>query len=121
MLFQIHLQVHRILGKVLEEVRAQGMVLTAYSPLARGDLFADPVLRRIGDPHGKSPGQVALRWLIQKPGVTAPIIGARGISQLETNLGASGWELSSEDMLMLDAVSEKEAPYPVTQVSVPRT
>jgi 2,5-diketo-D-gluconate reductase B len=56
---------------VLEELRRQGMTLTAYSPLARGDLFADPVLRRIGEPHGKNPGQVALRWLLQQDGVAA--------------------------------------------------
>jgi 2,5-diketo-D-gluconate reductase B len=56
---------------VLEEVRAQGMTLTAYSPLARGDLFADPLLRQIGERHGKSAGQVALRWLLQQQGVAA--------------------------------------------------
>ena len=65
---------------------------------------------------GKKPAQVALRWLLQKPGVTAPIIGARTLEQLETNLGATGWELSSEDMQTLDTVSEKELPYPVELV-----
>ncbi len=65
---------------------------------------------------GKKPAQVALRWLLQKPGVTAPIIGARTLEQLETNLGATDWALSSEDMQTLDAVSEKEPPYPVELV-----
>ncbi len=56
---------------VLEELRAKGMALTAYSPIAKGRVFADPALRRIGQRHGKNPGQVALRWLIQQDGVTA--------------------------------------------------
>ena len=69
---------------------------------------------------GKKPAQVALRWLLQKPGVTAPIIGARTLEQLETNLGATGWELTCEDMQTLDAASEKELPYPVELVRTPR-
>src|SRR5512138_2590202 len=43
------------------------------------------VLFSVADAAGKTPAQVALRWLLQKPGVTAPIIGARTLQQLETN------------------------------------
>lgn len=60
----------------------------------------------------RSPAQVAINWLLQKPGVTAPIIGARGIEQLEKNLGATGWSLSPEQVAKLDAASEVSAPYP---------
>lgn len=70
---------------------------------------------------GKKPAQVALRWLLQKPGVTAPIIGVRTMDHLETNLGAAGWALSSEEMQALDTASEKDAPYPVELVRNPRT
>jgi 2,5-diketo-D-gluconate reductase B len=43
----------------------EGLMLTAYSPLAQGQVFADETLKRIGEAHGKSAGQVALRWLLQ--------------------------------------------------------
>ncbi len=56
---------------VLAELRAQGMALTAYSPIAQGKVFSDPVLQRIGEQHGKTPGQVTLRWLLQQDGVSA--------------------------------------------------
>ena len=56
---------------VLEELRAQGMALTAYSPIAQGNVFSDPVLRRICERHGKNSGQVTLRWLLQQEGVSA--------------------------------------------------
>ena len=56
---------------VLEELRAHGMALTAYSPIAQGRVFADPLLRQIGERHGKNPGQVTLRWLLQQDGVSA--------------------------------------------------
>jgi aryl-alcohol dehydrogenase-like predicted oxidoreductase len=66
----------------------------------------------VADEVKKTPAQVALRWLLQRPGVTAPIIGARTIEQLEDNLGAVGWELNQEQMDRLDQVSVVQLPYP---------
>jgi aryl-alcohol dehydrogenase-like predicted oxidoreductase len=66
----------------------------------------------VADEVKKTPAQVALRWLLQRPGVTAPIIGARTIEQLEDNLGAVGWELNQEQMDRLDQVSAVQLPYP---------
>jgi diketogulonate reductase-like aldo/keto reductase len=56
---------------VRKELHANGMALIAYSPLAKGRVFNDRTLVRIGGHHGKNPGQVALRWLIQQDGVAA--------------------------------------------------
>ncbi len=61
---------------------------------------------------GKSPAQVALNWLIHRPGVTAPIIGVRSMAHLQDNLGAVGWQLSAEQQARLTAVSEISPPYP---------
>jgi aryl-alcohol dehydrogenase-like predicted oxidoreductase len=66
----------------------------------------------VADETGKSPAQVALRWLLQKPGVTAPIIGTRTKKHLQDNLGATGWTLSAEQMEKLDKASEIELVYP---------
>ncbi len=66
----------------------------------------------VAEEAGKSPAQVALNWLLQRPGVTAPIIGARTLEQLEANLGAVGWSLIAEQMARLNQVSEKPLPYP---------
>ncbi len=57
--------------RLLAACRAAGMALTAYCPLARGRIFGDPVIERIAARHRKSPAQVALRWLVQQPGVVA--------------------------------------------------
>ena len=48
---------------------AQDATLTAYSPLAHGEVPKDPALKEIGEAHGKSAGQVALRWLLDQPQV----------------------------------------------------
>ncbi|MBT8224008.1 MAG: aldo/keto reductase [Dactylosporangium sp.] len=56
--------------------------------------------------------QVAINWVLNRPGVTAPITGARTLEQLTTNLGAVGWELSADQEQRLSAVSTRPLPYP---------
>ena len=69
-------------------------------------------LHSVAEDADKHPAQVALRWLVQQPAVTAPIIGARNEAQLSSNLGASGWSLTTEQMDMLNEASEISLPYP---------
>ncbi len=67
---------------------------------------------------GKTPAQVALNWVKDRPGVTAPIIGARTMAQLEDNLGCAGWKLSAAQTARLNQVSELEMPiYPHATVA----
>lgn len=61
---------------------------------------------------GKTPAQVALSWVKDRPGVTSPIIGVRKIEHLEDNLGAVGWALNDEQRKCLDDVSALAGPYP---------
>lgn len=56
---------------VLAACRTHGLALTAYSPLAQGKVFRNETLRRIAEAKDKSPGQVAIRWLIQQEDVVA--------------------------------------------------
>jgi len=61
---------------------------------------------------GRSAAQVAVRWVMQRPGVGSVIIGARTLAQLNDNLQAAAFELSAEQMQRLDAASRIEAGYP---------
>jgi len=61
---------------------------------------------------GKTPAQVALNWVLNHPGVTAPIIGVRTMTHLEDNLGAMGWTLSEEQTGRLNQASDVQKPYP---------
>jgi aryl-alcohol dehydrogenase-like predicted oxidoreductase len=61
---------------------------------------------------GRSVPQVAIRWLMQQPGVTAPIIGPRTIEQVRSSLDASGWSLSDEQLELLGQASTQVKPYP---------
>ncbi|WP_229070357.1 aldo/keto reductase [Actinoplanes sp. DH11] len=69
-------------------------------------------LLSVADEVGHSPAQVALRWLSQRPGVTAPIIGARSLAQLDDNLGAAGWTLDDKSAARLTAAGDTPPPYP---------
>jgi aryl-alcohol dehydrogenase-like predicted oxidoreductase len=66
----------------------------------------------VAEKTGRSPAQVALRWILQRPGVTAPIIGARTPEQLEDNLATADSPLSDEHMDLLTKVSDRSLPYP---------
>jgi aryl-alcohol dehydrogenase-like predicted oxidoreductase len=54
---------------------------------------------------GRSPAQVAIRWCLERPGVTSPILGARNVEQLDDNLGALGFTLSDDQRRRLDEAS----------------
>jgi aryl-alcohol dehydrogenase-like predicted oxidoreductase len=72
-----------------------------------------PVIERLGEVAGEagvSPSQVALAWLLHKPGVTAPIVGATKLEHLEDALAAAELDMSAEDMLRLE---EPYVPHPV--------
>lgn len=67
-------------------------------------------LWEIGATHGKSVVQVVLAWMLSQPVITAPIIGARTVAQLEDSLGAVGFRLSADEMAALGAASAHTAP-----------
>ena len=61
---------------------------------------------------GKSAAQISLNWVANRRGVTAPIIGARNLTQLEDNLGAVGWQLDDETGKALSWASAFRLGYP---------
>jgi aryl-alcohol dehydrogenase-like predicted oxidoreductase len=74
-------------------------------------------MQEISNQTTKTIAQVALNWLLQKPGVTAPIIGVRNMNHLEDNLGAAGWALTTDQMEKLNAVSERPLYYPHSMIA----
>lgn len=61
---------------------------------------------------GRTPAQVALRWVVEQPQITAAILGARSVEQLRDNLGAAGWRLPVAAREDLDRVSAPPDRYP---------
>lgn len=64
-------------------------------------------VRPIAEKYGKTLAQLAIRWVMQFPGVTAPIVGGRTDKQVWENTGACGWELEQEDFEKIDLLSRE--------------
>ena len=64
------------------------------------------------DKHGLEPGEVALAWLLTRPGVTGPIVGPRTAEQLASALRAVELELSDELLAALDEIFPGPGPSP---------
>ncbi|MGB9185492.1 MAG: aldo/keto reductase [Solirubrobacteraceae bacterium] len=70
------------------------------------------VLVEIAQEHEVSPARVALAWLLDRPGITTVIVGARTDEQLADNLAAAELELSTEEISRLESVSRPPLIYP---------
>jgi aryl-alcohol dehydrogenase-like predicted oxidoreductase len=71
------------------------------------------VLVEVAEGHGVSPAQVALAWLLRRPGVSTVIVGARTDEQLADNLRAADLNLGDEELARLEEVSRPDLPYPL--------
>ena len=125
--------------EVVPMLRAEGLGLMVWSPLAGGFLSGKyaagtndgrratfdfpPVnlergdaviaaMRPIAEAKGVSVAQVALAWLLHQPVVTSVIVGAKRIEQLQDNIRSTEVALSAEDLAALDAVSALPPEYP---------
>jgi aryl-alcohol dehydrogenase-like predicted oxidoreductase len=69
-------------------------------------------VRAVAEERGTTPTAVSLAWVVQKPGVTSAIFGARSVEQLEQCAAAGELQLSAEEMRRLDEASAFELGYP---------
>jgi aryl-alcohol dehydrogenase-like predicted oxidoreductase len=96
----------------------EGRVTQGGSPVPQNVLREDvlyniiDVLNELSNETGKSVAQIAINWILQRPTIANIIIGARNEEQLKENLGATGWNLTAEQVTKLDAVSAVPPIYP---------
>ena len=69
-------------------------------------------LLEIAGELGRSPAQVALRWVMDQRFITSAIVGARTTAQLRDTLRAGGWQLPAEALQRLDKVSAPPPRFP---------
>ncbi len=94
----------------------RGIVTEAWSPLAQGAVLDDPVLTEIAEAHGKTTGQVVLRWHIQLGNVVFP----KSVTpeRVQENFDIFGFDLSEDEMGQIEALDagERQGPDPDTFV-----
>jgi diketogulonate reductase-like aldo/keto reductase len=92
------IEVHPYLdqSKVIAACRRHGISITAYCPLARGQVPGDAALATIGQRHGKTAAQVALRWLVQQGIAVIPRSGKP--ERLAENMAVFDFALTDAEM-----------------------
>ena len=109
-------------GRLTGKLR-RGQALPDGSRLRATEAFAPPVdgerlfrvidaLEAVPAETGRPVPQVALAWLLQRPGVSTVLVGARNADQLAQNLAAAEWSLAPAQVDRLDAASAVVPPYP---------
>ena len=92
---------------LLDVLREREMILTAYSPLARGEIFGEAAVLEIAETHGKSPAQVVLRWHLQQDRVAA-IPKAASAKHREANFDIFDFALSDSEMARLHGLARDD-------------
>ena len=89
--------------RLIDYARAHGLFVTAYSPLAQGEVDGDATLGAIARKHGKTPAQVTLRWLVDQDGVAA-IPKAASEAHCRANFDIFDFALSDADRAAIDGL-----------------
>jgi 2,5-diketo-D-gluconate reductase B len=105
----LQVECHALLDQtVLREICvANGMALTAYSPLGKGRAPDQPALQAIARKHGATAAQVALAWLLAQPGIAMVPKAASPARQAE-NLGALDVTLDAGDLAAIAALPKDQ-------------
>jgi aryl-alcohol dehydrogenase-like predicted oxidoreductase len=67
-------------------------------PLLTRNLNLVELMREIGSPHGRTPGEVALAWVLRRPEVTGAITGLRSAKQVDGVIGAGDFRLTEPEV-----------------------
>lgn len=90
------------------------IAMTAWSPLAHGEVFGDQTLQKIADKYGKNIAQVVIRWELQRGIITIP--KSINPKRIEENIQVFDFVLSAEDMIEIDMLNKnhRTGPDPLT-------
>lgn len=90
------------------------IAMTAWSPLAHGEVFGDKTLQKIADKYGKNIAQVVIRWELQRGIITIP--KSINPKRIEENIQVFDFILSAEDMIEIDMLNKnhRTGPDPLT-------
>jgi 2,5-diketo-D-gluconate reductase B len=99
---ELHPYLHQ--DELVRLASERDVLVTAYSPMDRGRVAQDPTLQDIGAAHGKTPGQVALRWLLDHPN-TCVIPKASSHERRAENLDVFDFDLSDEERTTIAALA----------------
>jgi 2,5-diketo-D-gluconate reductase B len=102
---QIELHPYLQERELVDYCQKQGIIVTAYRPIQRGEVAREPVLQQIAQRHRKTAIQVALRWLFQRNAVAIPKASNR--EHLLEDMGFFDFSLSEQEMQEIVQMDER--------------
>ncbi|KAF3915955.1 hypothetical protein AA313_de0206839 [Arthrobotrys entomopaga] len=102
---QIELNPFNTQSEIVEFCRDKGIILQAYTPLAKSQRFEDETVKSVAGKYGRSSAEVMVKWGLQEGFVSLPksVRKERIIANLK---GSEGWALEEEDMVKLRGLDE---------------
>lgn len=91
---------------LIDTARDLGASITAWSPLAQGKIAEDATLRTIAEAHGKSVGQMTLRWIVQQGVIAIPKTSKE--SRAAENLDIFDFALTEDEMARIHALARPD-------------
>lgn len=88
---------------VIQACNHAGIAITAYCPIARGQVLDEPIIVDLATKYGKSPIQITLRWLVAQSNVIA-IPRTSKISRVSSNIDIFDFELTAAESKAIDAL-----------------
>ncbi len=92
--------------ELLDFCKENGIILTAYMPLARTEVFESEIIQNLAKSYGKTPAQVVLRWEVQKNIVVIPCSSCE--EHQEKNMEIFDWKLDENDVKRIDGITREE-------------
>jgi diketogulonate reductase-like aldo/keto reductase len=91
---------------IIEDSLRRGMLVEAYSPLARGAAFGQDALKKAAAAHGRTPAQICVRWCLQHGSI--PLPKSSTPERIRENAAVFDFELSAVEMAAIDAIEDRE-------------
>ena len=103
---QVEMHIEFNQKELREYCKNKGIIITAYSPLGRGNNLDNPVLIEISKIHNATPSQVALSWINSKEVIAIP--KSSKPARIKENFDSQNIKLSDEEIAKIDAIPQKD-------------
>lgn len=103
---QIEYHPHLTQEDVLQFCKENAIQMQSWSPLKRGEIITEPVIKEIADKHDKTPAQIVLRWNLQNGVITIP----KSVKEhrMQENADIFNFELTEDEMEKLNDLNKNE-------------
>ena len=110
MVNQVELHPKRTEKELLKVCKRHNIVVEAWSPIMRGQLLSNEIIKNLAKKYNKSEVQIILRWHLQNEVIAIP--KTKTLSRINENIDIFNFEISKDDMEKIDSINNDERMKP---------